>query len=74
MEQGMDPDVKKYLRKVLNSLFYGLLWLALNVLAGLYWELGTINGRPSIYNILFYTWFAVSLTGLLYYYYRTWRK
>jgi hypothetical protein len=74
MEQGMDPDVKKYLRKILNSLVYGLLWLALNVLGGLYWEYGIINGSLSLYNILFFTWFLFSLTMLLYYYYRVWRK
>ena len=70
----MEPDVKKYLRKVLNSLFYGLLWLALNVLGGLYWEYGTIHGKLSVYNILFYIWFALSLIALLYYYYRTWKS
>ena len=74
MEQGMDPDVKKYLRKILNSLFYGLSWLALNVLAGLYWEWAIVDKKLSIYNILFFTWFVVSLVFLLYYYYRLWKK
>lgn len=74
MEQGMDPDVKKYLRKILNSLFCGLLWLSLNVLGGLYWGFGSIDRRVSIYNVLFYVWFAISLSALLLYYYRTWRK
>jgi hypothetical protein len=74
MEQGMEPDVKKYLRKVLNSLFYGLLWLALNVLAGLYWGYGIIDGGLSVYNVLFFTFFTLSLLGLLYYYYCIWRK
>jgi len=70
----MDPDVKKYLRKILNSLVYGLLWLALNVLGGLYWEYGIINNKLSFANILFFTWFLCSLAALLYYYYRAWRK
>jgi hypothetical protein len=74
MEQGMDPDVKKYLRKILNSLFFGLSWLALNVLAGLYWEWAIVDKKLSIYNILFFTWFVVSLVFLLYYYYRLWKK
>jgi hypothetical protein len=74
MEQGMDPDVKKYLRKILNSLFYGLLWLALNVLAGLYWEWAIVDKKLSIHNVLFFAWFVVSLAFLLYYYYRSWKK
>jgi len=72
MPQGMEPDVRKYLFKVLNSLCYGLLWLALNVLAGLYWGYATVNGKLSVKNILFYAWFILSLAALLYSYYRIW--
>jgi len=72
MPQGMEPDVRKYLFKVLNSLCYGLLWLALNVLGGLYWGYGTINGKLSVGNILFFSWFILSLIALLYSYYRMW--
>jgi hypothetical protein len=72
MPQGMEPDVRKYLFKVLNSLCYGLLWLALNVLGGLYWGYATVNGKLSAGNILFYTWFILSLAALLYSYYRIW--
>jgi hypothetical protein len=74
MPQGMEPDVRKYLFKVLNSLCYGLLWLTLNVLGGLYWGYGIIEKRLSVSNILFFTWFVLSLLALLYYYYRIWRK
>ncbi len=74
MSEGMEPEAKKYLLKVLNSLFSGLLWLALNVLGGLYWGYGIIERKLSIYNILFFSWFLLSLVALLYYYYRTWKK
>jgi hypothetical protein len=74
MPQGMEPDARKYLFKVLNSLCYGLLWLILNVLSGLYWGYGIIEKRLSVSNILFFTWFVLSLAALLYYYYRLWRK
>jgi hypothetical protein len=74
MPQGMEPEIKKYLYKVLHSLCYGLLWLALNVLGGLYWGYGVIEKRLSLYNIIFFTWFVLSLAALLYYYYRVWRK
>ena len=73
MPQGMEPEAKKYLVKVLNSLLYGLLWLALNVLGGLYWGYGIIEKKISFYNILFFAWFLLSLLALLYYYYRVWK-
>ena len=48
MPQGMEPEAKKYLFKVLNSLCFGLLWLTLNVLGGLYWGYAIIEDRLSI--------------------------
>jgi len=74
MPQGMEPETKKYLFKVLNSLCFGLLWLTLNVLGGLYWGYAIIEERLSIFNVLFFTWFVLSLAALLYYYYRLWKK
>lgn len=72
MPQGMEPEVRKYLFKILNSLCYWLLWMALNVLGGLWWGYARINGRLSTGNILFFAWFLLSLFALLYSYYRIW--
>jgi hypothetical protein len=72
MPQGMEPEVRKYLFKILNSLCYWLLWMALNVLGGLWWGYASINRRLSIGNILFFAWFLLSLFALLYSYYRIW--
>ena len=74
MPEGMEPEAKKYLLKVLNSLSFGLLWLALNVLGGLYWGYAIIEGKLSLSNILYFAWFVLSLFALLYCYYRIWRK
>jgi hypothetical protein len=74
MPQGMEPDARKYLFKVVNSLCYGLLWLTLNVLGGLYWGFGIINGKLSIGNIIYYAWFLLSLAFLLSLFYRTWKN
>jgi hypothetical protein len=74
MPQGMEPDTKKYLLKVLNSLFAGMIWLSLNVLSGLYWGYAIIGKKMSVSNFCFFVWFALSLLALLYYYYRTWKN
>jgi lysophospholipid acyltransferase (LPLAT)-like uncharacterized protein len=73
MEQGWDPDVKKFFLKVLNSLFFGLLWLMAITTAGLYYGLAFSNGQPFIYTFLFYAGMLISLFFLLRYYYRTWK-
>lgn len=74
MERGWDPEVKKYLKKIINSLFSGLLWLMACVTAGLYFELGSSNGKPVIYTILFYAGMLISLLLLIRYLYNTWKK
>ena len=74
MESGWDPDIKKYFVKVLNSVFFGLIWMAACVTAGIYFELAYTNGKPLIYTILFYAGMFLSLAALLRYYYNTWKK
>ena len=74
MEQGWDPEVKRYFRKIIFSFSYGLLWLVSGVTAGLYFGLGFRNDVPVIFNILFYVFLSLSLFLLLRYYYRVWRK
>jgi len=70
----MEPDTRKYLLRVLNSLFAGMMWLSLNVLGGLYLGYGIIEGKLSISNIVYFLWFLLSLGCLLYYYYRIWKN
>ncbi len=74
MEQGWDPDVKKYFRKVMYSFTYGLLWLASCTTAGIYYRLAYRNGRPFVYTVLFYAGLILSLALLLRWLYRTWRN
>ena len=70
----MDPEVKKYFRKIIYSFSVGMLWLTANVTAGIYFELAYRNDLHFIYNIIFYVFLVVSLFFLLLYYYRTWKK
>ncbi|HKZ66557.1 MAG TPA: hypothetical protein VJ111_09395 [Chitinophagaceae bacterium] len=72
MEQGWDPEVKKYLRKVLNTIAYGLLWLMSALTGGLYFQLAYHSNL--FYAGLFYTLFLISLFLLIRYYYRSWKK
>ncbi len=74
MERGWDPDVKKYLKKVMGSLSFGLLWLMAGVTAGIYYELAYSNGKPVIYTVLFYAGMLISLLLLIRYLYNTWKK
>ena len=69
----MDPEVKKYFLKILNSFAMGLLWLLSISTAGFYFNLAVPVGSVQWYNLLFYFLFLLSLTGILWYYFRVWR-
>lgn len=74
MQPNWDPDVKKFLLKVLNSVSLVLLWMMACVTAGIYFELGYTNGKPVVYTILFYTGMVVSLGLLVRYLYNKWKN
>jgi hypothetical protein len=74
MPPNWDPDVKKFLLKVLNSVSLVLLWMMASATAGIYFELGYTNGKPLIYTILFYAGMSISLLLLVRYLYKTWKK
>ena len=74
MEQGWDPEVTNFFRKILMTISYGLIWLIALTTAGIYFKLGWKGDKPLIYVILFYTIGVVTLVILLRYYYRLWKK
>jgi hypothetical protein len=73
MESGWDPEVKKYFRKILYSLSWGLMWLMTAVTAGFYFGLAYRKDIPAVFNVIYYLFLAGSLFLLLRYFYRTWK-
>jgi hypothetical protein len=74
MEQGWDPEVRKFFHKIISSFSFGLLWMMSAVTAGLYFGLAYRRDVPVIAVILFYVFAVLTLLLLLRYYYRLWRK
>jgi len=74
MEQGWDPEVKKYFRKILNTISFGLIWIMTMSALGLYFGLAYLGNRPVIYTILFYCFMATTLLFLIRYFYNLWKK
>jgi len=74
MEQGMDPDIKKYFIKILNSFSLGFIWLFGNLTAGIYFRLAYKTEKPFVFTIIFYVICVITFVALLRYYYRIWKK
>ena len=71
MEQGWDPEVKKFFVKILNTIAVGLLWMMITLTLGLYF--GLAYHSSSLVKILFYAGFLISLFFLIRYFYRRWK-
>lgn len=71
---GMDPGVKRYFRKIINSFSIGAMWLLSIATAGLFFGLGFAAEGLQWYNIVFYIIAIVSFIFLLIYFYRVWGK
>lgn len=70
---GMDPEIKRLFRKILNSFSWGALWLVGIASLGIFFQLGFVKDGVHWYNILFYLFLISSLLILLRYYYKVWK-
>jgi hypothetical protein len=73
-DRGMDPEIKRFFKKIINSFSIGLLWLLSMFTAGLFFDLGITHNGIKWYNIVFYIIAILSFIGLLFYFYRVWKK
>jgi len=70
----VEPEVKDFLKRVVLTVLFGLVWMMLNMTLGLYFGLLFIDDRITVGNIIFYLFAAISLILLIWFYYKTWKK
>ena len=69
----MEPEVKAFLLMIVQTLSMSMLWLLINMTAGIYFNLGFFEGTPSIWNILYYIFFLASFILLITYFRKKWK-
>lgn len=69
----MEDDTRKFLVLIINTISLVFIWMAINVLAGIYFELGFFDDRPGWKNYVYYACFLVSLFLLIRYLMRKWK-
>lgn len=70
---ALDPQTKRYFKKVLSSFFTGIFWMLFMSTLGLFFGLAIIDTSVRWYNLVFYIIFLLSLAWLIRYYYRLWK-
>lgn len=74
VNDNMEPEVKAYFVRIVNTLSLGLLWLVANAIPGLMFQLAfSEQAQFSTANIIFYIWFVLSTTALIWYLYKLWK-
>jgi hypothetical protein len=72
--RGMDPEVKRYFKRIINSFSVACFWLLSVSTAGLFFKLAIVRDGMRWYNILYYVLASVSLVWLLVYLYKVWNR
>jgi uncharacterized membrane protein YcaP (DUF421 family) len=69
----MEPEVKAFLALIINSLAMALLWMMVNMTAGVYYNLAFFEEQISIWNILYYIFFLTTFVLLVVYLRKKWK-
>lgn len=70
---GMEPEVQEFLKRIVLTVSVSLLFFLFHMTVGLYLNWAFFESSLSIGNIIYYLIFLITLTGLIYFYYRVWR-
>ncbi|MCW3089209.1 MAG: hypothetical protein JWP81_278 [Ferruginibacter sp.] len=69
----MEPEVREFLVKIVQSLSMGLVWLLVNMSIGIYYGFAFFEGHPTTGNYFYYFGFLLSLTLLIWYLKKKWK-
>ena len=69
----MEPDVKEFLLRIVQTISMSIVWLLINMSVGIYAGLAFFDDKPSIGNYIFYVWFIASFILLIFYFRKKWK-
>ena len=70
----MEPEALAFLKRVAKSILLALVWLAINAVAAIWGDNAFVNGALKLSNIVFYSWFVISVILLVYLLKRMWQQ
>jgi hypothetical protein len=69
----MEPEMRAFLLRILYTLTMGLIWMIINVWAGIYMGWLFFEGNMKTGNVIFYSFMVISLGFLVWYYVKLWK-
>lgn len=61
----MEPEAALFLKRVAKSIFIGFVWLAITSIIAIKGNNAFVENKISLGNVIFYTWFVVSIIFLV---------
>ena len=71
---GIEPEAQDFLKRIMFTIGVGLVWLFINMTAGIFAGWLFFRTSPTKGNWAFYIWMITSFAALLWVYYKLWRK
>lgn len=71
---GMDPEVKRYFRKILATFGAGMLWMMVFTTAGFFLKLAYLDRGVRWENVVFYCLLLLTFVLLIRYFFRLWGR
>lgn len=69
----MEPDIKAFLILVMQSVSIVLLWMLINMTAGIYFNLAFFEGKITVWNIAYYIFLISTFCWLIFHLKKKWK-
>lgn len=69
----MEPEARAFLLLIVQTISMAMLWMLVNMTAGIYFNLAFFEGSPSLANIIYYIFFLITFTLLILYFRKKWK-
>lgn len=69
----MEPDVKEFLIRIMQTISMALVWLLINMSVGIYYGFAFFEEHPTIGNYIYYVCFLASFGWLIFYFKKKWK-
>jgi hypothetical protein len=69
----MEPEVRAFLIRIAQTISIVLLWMLINLVAGIKFNLAFFEDRPAWFNYLYYVLFVASLGLLIWHLRKKWK-
>jgi len=70
----MEPGIREFFRRISSTIGLLIIWMAINMAAGIKYGLAFYDDKIRWYNVVFYIWVIASFAALIFAYTKIWKQ